>query len=128
LTRINVVPVETLTTQHLVAAYRENPRILALVEKAIQRGESPTDKRNPKEYTLGTGHCRFFYDKLGFIVKTQKQLVNEMLRRGYKPQHTECLYEQFKDRIDKRWWGSYQPTEEALRINQERIDLRNKEK
>lgn len=34
MTRINVVPVEELTTKHLVAEYRENPRVFALAHKA----------------------------------------------------------------------------------------------
>lgn len=124
MTRINAVAVETLTQQHLVAEYRELPRVFALVEKAIQRGEKPSDKRNPLNYTLGTGHVRFHYNKLAYLAERQKQLVNEMLKRGYKPQHTDCLHAQFKDKIPAAWWQDYTPTRAAIEINQERINLR----
>jgi len=33
MTRINVIPVEELTTKHLVAEYRENPRAFALARR-----------------------------------------------------------------------------------------------
>lgn len=126
MTRLNIVPVETPTQQHLVAAYRELPRVFGLVERAIQRGEKPNDKRNPTEYTLGKGHVRMFYNKLGFLADYQKQLVAEMLKRNYKPQHVECLRKQWEGKIPECWWGNYEVTEEALRINQARINARLK--
>lgn len=125
MTRVNVVPVESLTPKHLVAEYREIARVFALVEKAIQRGEKPNDKRNPKHYTLGTGHVRFFYDKLVYIAQRNAALVAEMQRREYSPQHTECLFKQWEHKIvDKRFWNAYTPTQEAIKINQERIEQR----
>lgn len=33
MTRINVIPVEKLTTKHLVAEYRENPQFTECLEK-----------------------------------------------------------------------------------------------
>lgn len=56
MTRINCVPVEELTDKHLLAEYRELPRIFNLA-RAVE--DAPT------EYVLGTGHMKFFYDKLG---------------------------------------------------------------
>ena len=64
MTRINCVPPSELTVQHLVAEYRELPRIFALVRAAIARGERPDDTRNPTEYRLGSGHVRFFTAKV----------------------------------------------------------------
>lgn len=125
MTRINVVPVSTLTQQHLVAEYRENPRVFALVEKAILRGESPSNRKNPSAYTLGAGHVRFFYNKLAYIADRQMQLVQEMLKRGYNPAFTTDLRVEWESKIpDKQWWESYTPTEEALHMNRERITLR----
>lgn len=51
MTRINCVAPIELTTKHLVAEYRELPRIYNLVRAAIKRGERPSDARNPKHYT-----------------------------------------------------------------------------
>lgn len=127
MTRINCIPVEELTTKHLCAEYYELPRVFGLVHKAIQRGESPNDKRNPTEYTLGTGHVRFHYNKLKYLAERQAKLVAEMQKRGYHPQHTECLSKQWGNLIvDKRFWNDYSPTQEAININKARIEQRLK--
>lgn len=123
MTRVNVVPVETLSRLHLIAEFREVPRILALAHKASQSSKPWTDKQ-PKFYQLNSGHCIFFYDKLNFIAKRHKEIIAEMLSRGYKPTMTTCLKEQWQDKIPKGYWKDYVPTEDALKINQERIDKR----
>ncbi|CUW45036.1 endonuclease V [Brucella vulpis] len=78
MTRINCIPPAELTGPHLVAEYRELPRVFALVRAAIQRGEAPQDPRNPQQYTLGAGHVRFFYARLGYLAKRQAALIAEM--------------------------------------------------
>lgn len=123
MTRINVVPVESLTRQHLISEFRELPRCFSLAYKASQSSKPWTDKQ-PKEYCLSTGHVIFWYDKLGFLAKRHKALVAEMLSRGYKPTMTECLKEQWQDKIPSGYWKDYVPTEAALKINKERIDKR----
>ena len=82
MTRINIVPVESLTRQHLLAEYRELPRVFALAHKASLSSKPWTHKQS-KEYTLGTGHVIFFYDKLSFLAIRHKQLIAEMEKRGY---------------------------------------------
>lgn len=64
MTRINVVDPALLSGAHLVAEYRELPRVFALALEASMRGETPTDPRNPREYCLGPGHVRVFYPPL----------------------------------------------------------------
>lgn len=123
MTRINIIPVEALTGQHLVAEYRELPRVFALAHKA-SLSDKPWTNRQPKNYTLGTGHVLFFYDKLLFLAKRHKQLVDEMLARGYKPTLTECLMQQWQERIPLAYWKDYEPTEAAVKINVERINKR----
>lgn len=76
--RINVIHPATLTDLHLLAEYRELPRIFALAHKASQSVKPWTNKQ-PKECKLGESHCLFFYDKLLFLVTRQKQIVAEML-------------------------------------------------
>ena len=49
MTRINGIPPQELTGPHLVAEYRELPRIFALVRAAAARGARPEDPRNPLE-------------------------------------------------------------------------------
>lgn len=89
MTRINVVAPSTLSSKHLVAEYRELPRIFKLAFDAWQRGELSNDTRNPKNYTLGTGHVRFFYNKLGYLRRRFKSLVLEMKIRGMSPAYDD---------------------------------------
>jgi len=116
MTRINVVPPSELCRQHLVAEYRELPRIFTLARNALDRGEKPDDKRNPVSYTLGTGHCRFFYSRLGWLHDRHQQLVNEMLNRGYQPTI-------FLDPVDmpSNWMKPWKPSAADLDINRQRI-------
>lgn len=119
MTRINCAPPEELTPAHLIAEYRELPRIFGLVRAAIARGEKPEDPRNPSAYRLGAGHVRFFYPRLGWLLSRQIALVAEMRARGYAPSfdHPEVLVEG----IGPDWMGLWQPTPEALAENRTRI-------
>ena len=119
MTRINLVPPSELSVKHLCAEYRELPRIFALAHKASVSTKPWTDKQ-PKKYVLGTGHMHFFYDKLKFLSGRHEELVQEMLLRGYKPTFQEVLANQWQS-IPKGYWKDYVPTEEALKINRQRI-------
>lgn len=119
MTRINCIPPAELTGQHLVAEYRELPRIFALVRAAINRGEQPDDPRNPLEYRLGAGHVRFFYSRLGYLAKRQAALVAEMQARGYRPAFTDT--DRLLEGFPAAWCQDWQPTTEALAANRARI-------
>lgn len=124
MTRINVVPVESLTGPHLVAEYRELPRVFALAYKHYMSGKP---LMLPTEYTLGRGHVLFFYDKLAFLAKRQESIVAEMQRRGYKPTFTTSLFDEWQDAgytFAAVYWNDYTPTPEAIALNQERINKR----
>jgi hypothetical protein len=123
-TRINCVPPIELSTAHLVAEYRELPRIFGLVRAAIERGEKPDDPRNPIEYRLGTGHVRFFYPRLGYLAKRQAELIEEMLRRGYSPSFTDPT--SLLRGIPREWRGDWVPSKDAISINRTRISERLK--
>lgn len=120
MTRINIIPVNELTGKHLVAEYRELPRVFALAAKADKQWR----KRQPSSYTLGTGHVLFFYDKLAYLANRHKELVQEMLSRGYKPTFTDCLVAQWQSVIAPNMWRDYHPTDDAIAINVERINKR----
>lgn len=119
MTRINCVPPAELTTQHLVAEYRELPRIFGLVRAAIARGERPDDSRNPRDYRLGPGHVRFFYPRLGFLARRQEALVAEMLRRGYSPSFTDPAG--LLAGMPAEWCGDWTPSADAMALNRARI-------
>lgn len=119
MTRINCVPVTELSDAHLGAEYRELPRIFSLVHKAHLRGERANDPRNPKEYVLGTGHVRFFYPRLAYLVQRFADIVFECKRRNRKCSFEavpECLAE-----IPTEFFGHWEPTEKALQLNRARI-------
>lgn len=116
MTRINLVDPSELHRVHLVSEYREIVRIFALSRKNQWEMHK---KKIPSEYTLGTGHCLFFYDKLTFISKRYDALCAEMLRRGYTCNRVPR--EELHAGIDKSMFWDYKPTEKALALNRERI-------
>ncbi len=113
MTRINCVPVQELTNPHLLAEYRELPRIFRLARLCP---EAPT------AYTLGRGHVKFFYDKLKYLLERQGQIVAEMKRRGMKPAFDPATLEtQHRSAEKESLWNGWTPTPEALEINRKRI-------
>lgn len=119
MTRINCIPPEELTGPHLVAEYRELPRIFGLVRAAIARGETPDDPRNPRTYRLGTGHVRFFFPRTGYLLRRQTALIAEMQARGFSPGFTDP--ESLIAGIPPLWRADWVPTAEAMALNRARI-------
>src|SRR5690606_3058429 len=93
MTRINCVPVQELSGPHLVAEYRELPRVFALAQKAAGRGAL----FQPTTYTLGKGHLLFFYTRLSYLARRHTELIEEMKRRGYKPAFSGIRPDDFPD-------------------------------
>ncbi len=116
MTRINCIPVEELSGPHLVAEYRELPRVFRLAEKASLRGNI----KQPSQYTLGAGHILFFYTRLGYLAKRHCQLVQEMRRRDYKPTYEGVRRQDFPN-IPDEYWNDWKPDKEAMALNRQRI-------
>lgn len=126
MTRINVVEPSELTNKHLMGELHEITRVYGLVRKAQERKINKynfKDKiKQPNAYTLGTGHVYFFYDKLKFITERYYALNQEAFKRNFNvnPIDKESLVAGIQD-----WWfGDYQPTQEAIEINRQRIQER----
>lgn len=88
MTRINTIDPTYLLDQHLFAEFREITRISSLARPLANYGN----------YTMGTGHMKFFYDKGAFLAARLTKLQAEMDRRGiwsYTPKtyalHSEGL-------------------------------------
>ncbi|MEE6076052.1 pyrimidine dimer DNA glycosylase/endonuclease V [Avibacterium paragallinarum] len=115
MTRINVVPPQELCDQHLLAEHRELTRI----PNAVAKGKYNLAGQ-PAEYKLGEGHVRFFFNKLQFLKNRYDLLHQECKARGFNVQYfwPENLPQ------DPSLWQYYQPTENALTLNRERIKLR----
>lgn len=112
MTRINVVPPETLTDQHLFAEYRELPRVLPLAAAAVRRGVVI----GPSRYTMGKGHVTFFYSRTDYLVGRHAAIVTELLRRGYNLSRREPLVAVAGCGVSR--WA---PTERDISVNLERL-------
>lgn len=120
MTRINCVPVRELSGSHLIAEYRELPRVFALARKAAARGPF----MQPERYTLGKGHLLFFYTRLDYLSKRHSELIEEMRRRGYRPGFSGVQRTLYPD-IPDSFWNDWRPDEQALRLNRQRIAERS---
>ena len=144
MTRINsAISPKNLTDQHLIAELRELPRIFTAVNKRIEQGKEFNDI--PEKFTLGTGHCKFFYNKLDFLqerfvylcieyeVRFQKiwnfQIENNLhftlnkLKNYYSPtqEERELLIDRISTRITEskqvpRYYGQPITKERAIEI------------
>lgn len=121
MTRINIVPVSELSGKHLVAEYREITRIPGNIRVSMKSKRGFDIKDIPSSYTLGTGHVKFFYNKVTFLKQRYADLVEEMLRRGYNPQFTSTV---IFEGLPEWCYGGYNPTADALDINRQRIKER----
>lgn len=92
MTRINgTISPKVLSDQHLLGEYKEILRVNGLAVKFSNRGGG----KLPERFTLGSGHVKFFFNKLGFIGKRFKLLCDEMVSRGYRVNivyNDPCLY------------------------------------
>lgn len=124
MTRINCVDPSSLTDKHLIAEYRELPRIFQLVRSAQSKGKTPEDFIISHNYHLGKGHVTFFYNKLLWLVNRQSQLIREMQSRGFKP--TFLNVDNLLEGINSEWINDWIPDESAKAINMARIEERLK--
>tara|TARA_B100001173_G_scaffold186378_1_gene160901 strand:+ start:54 stop:464 length:411 start_codon:yes stop_codon:yes gene_type:complete len=124
LTRINVLPVEELTDQHLMAEYRE----IFMIGSALQKSLSSPNwdkKRIPKELTLGTGHVMFFYDKGKYLFKRYDKIREELKKRNFNLDNQR----HFKtSQFPTEYYNDWQPTDKDYAILRERIEERIKQK
>ena len=80
MTRINLIPVNELSDQHLMAEYRELPRIV----NGVLEGKFRTDNKIPPHYVLGAGHVKFCTNKLMFLQNRYQKIHSELLHRKFQ--------------------------------------------
>lgn len=126
MTRINIVPTEELSDQHLVAEYREIFMVGSSLQRSLKSPNWPKKKISlPETFTLNSGHVSFFYNKGLYLHNRYKQLVEEMKRRGMKPDpNRKFKREQWPDDLYNDW----DPNDQELQIVRERIQQRLDEK
>ena len=121
MTRVNCIDPRWLRDDHMGAEYREISRIPALVSAAVERGETPSDRRNPTHYKMGAGHCRFFYPRLQYVIDRYAAIVAECRRRG---RHVEYPEMHIPDNIPPEWFGTWQPDLADRKTNIHRLEMR----
>lgn len=119
MTRINLTLVSELADQHLMAEYRELPRVFGAVRKHVQNGKKLKDFKISPVFILGTGHVTFFYDKLEFLRLRQIALITECLARGFNIK--DITVQDISD-IPLDFRNDYIPTQAALAESQARLD------
>jgi len=114
MTRINCgISPRDLTTKHLIAEHREIKRIPNVI-----RSGRYSMKGAPNKFTLGTGHVKFFYDKLEYLRNRYLSLYEECIKRGFKVTN----YVNAWDGLPGYLFNDYLPTTEDAKIVQERIE------
>lgn len=114
MTRINVVDVTELCDKHLLAETRE----LVRVPNTINSGKAKLTGDYPKDYTLGTGHVKFFYPKLKWLHKRYEQLYAECKARGFSVTYM------WPNDVPMRLYNDWEVTVGAIEINKQRIKER----
>ena len=113
MTRINCgIPPMELTKAHLIAEHREIKRI----PNCVGKGRFNM-KGQPKVFTLGEGHVKFFYDKLGYLKQRYEELYANCVERKINVQY----YGDAWNDIPPNLMGDYIPTEQDKAIIRERI-------
>ena len=116
MTRINVgIKPAELVNKHLIAEHREIKRIPNCIAKGKYNMEGIPDK-----FKLGTGHVKFFYDKLLYLKNRYWKLYIECIKRGFKVQNYSSAW----DNVPQELMNDYQPTYMDRKIIKERINDR----
>ncbi len=116
MTRINVgIPPAELVNQHLIAEHREIKRIPNCVAKGKYNMEGI-----PKRFKLGTGHVKFFYNKLLYLKNRYISLYNECIKRGFNVQYYISAW----DNVPQELMNDYKVKANDCRIIRQRINER----
>jgi deoxyribonuclease (pyrimidine dimer) len=115
MTRINVIPVEELTDQHLMAEYRELPMVMASARRSSVATFKPSTV-----YTLNRGHVIFFYDKKKYLMNRWLDLIAELHLRSFNidPSQRKAHWKE----LDKFPQVDWAPDAHARHVNEARIN------
>lgn len=112
MTRINLIPVEELSDQHLIAEYKELPRC---IKQDINIFDAP------HTYTLGKGHMKWARRNWHFLLNRFSLICSEMDYRGFKRKYSaKDLYDYFYSHY-KFEKIIYIPSSADLKISRDRI-------
>lgn len=113
MTRINAgIPPKKLTNRHLLAEHREIKRIPNVIKsgKANLQGI-------PEQFSLGKGHVKFFYNKLGYLHARYVEIRTECVARGFNITD----YEDAFVGLPAELYGKWEPAVEDISLIEARI-------
>lgn len=118
MTRINcaIAPAE-LSDPHLIAEHREIIRI----PNQIKKGKYLLNGI-PTKFKLGTGHVKFFYNKLLYLHNRYTAIFEECVHRGF---NINCYDECFHN-VPPELYNNYSPTTADRLLLIERLQQRDK--
>jgi len=112
-TRINAgISPQRLSSKHLLAEHREIKRIPNQISKGRYNLEG-----QPEKFCLGTGHVKFFYDKLGYLFARYQSIYHECKRRGFQVQDWSGAWNGVPPSLMNQWI----PEEWVTQLVEERI-------
>ena len=126
MTRINIIPVEELFDQHLIAEYREITMVPAALNRTLKSKSGLDLSKINNNYTLNKGHVYFFYDKGKYLYKRYKLIIEEMKKRGFKPDSKRKFPQQIF--INNNLYNDWSPSLEDYKIIRKRISSKIDEK
>ena len=115
MTRINVVPVDELSDQHLIAEYRELPRV---IKQHIDISDAPDN------YCLGKGHMKWARKHMKYTSERYCFICNEMMYRGFTVNYHHfdlCMLANEQSIFYPDVINDYTPTEDDLELNRNRL-------
>ena len=126
MTRINLINVNELSDQHLIAEYREITMVPAALKRTLNSRNGLILKNIPKNFTLNKGHVTFFYNKGQYLYNRYRLLINEMKKRGFNPNADREF--PVKIFIENNLFNDWKPTIQDLSIIKKRIDSKIQQK
>lgn len=113
MTRINLVPVEELSDQHLVAEYHELPRC---IKQNIDTSAAP------HKYTLGKGHVKWAKKHSKFLIERYEKLYVEIKYRGFNANYPPGdLIAHYKINCKKENRLYYDPSWVSIEISRQKL-------
>lgn len=129
MTRVNLVDPKYLADQHLFAEYRELKHVpKSLLRSLKTRKWEDIKKEIPKEFTLGKGHVKFFWNKMRYILERFTKCHAELIVRGYNIPETspDIVEDLFVCRDIDMWLDDimchYDPDDTAIKKSVARIN------
>ena len=125
MTRINIIPPQELTDQHLIAEYREITMVPGSLNRTLKSKTGYHKDKVNKTFTLNKGHVYFFYNKGKYLDNRYSELILEMKDRGFKPNPNR----KFPKHIFPEYlYNDWKPTNIDQDIVRKRIALRISER